>query len=176
VGSVSLCWNDVVAAAAPNRARLERREALLAERISSATLQIVQLERAVRPFGSPLAGEPDGAAERRARRALANDELLSTPPDLARRLDEQSVAVWRVGAGNDWGVFTRFDTIWLAPGESCDLGYQNLLPAKGPGQSSLSIGELSLSSAPSSPRMLDVLGLVEHASGRSIPRHEDYDA
>jgi hypothetical protein len=177
VGSLWVSWNDVVAAAAPLLTRLEQRQTALIDRISAATLDVVELDRAQRPAASPLSGErDDDEAGRRARRALESDELLSTPPDLARRLDERSVAVWRIGSGSDWGVATRFDSVWFQPGQSCKLGHYDVLPAKGAGHPSLTIGDLTLSCAPSSLRLLEVVRLVEQASGRPVPRHVDYDA
>ncbi|UOR06807.1 hypothetical protein MUN82_06810 [Hymenobacter aerilatus] len=177
-----LAWLDEQTAARPFMAAVRAQSAALEASVARIqepllfTTQGRQTSYYQPDYSTPYPHAALADTERRqAQRALYRDGLCETPTPLQTRLHDQQVALWAVPDQAAWAVSIRQDTIVLTPPTLPAVELITLRPAKGGGAMLLSIGDLHLQDAYTSPTLGQLAAALEQHVGVVVRRVEQYD-
>jgi hypothetical protein len=121
--------------------------------------------------------EPTGNArlQREASLALTTPDILLTPAPIAQRLSPRSFALWSNRVMKVHCLSTRWDTVIWDDGAPMKIGWWHVLPAKGPGQSSLHAGNWSVLDFTDSTSVPEVVNALKALPGVTVDRMESHD-
>jgi len=159
---------------------LEEMEKLFwAEVKNFSVIQSVQIDHRIRPYCLPnyASKNPESIYEdqllRRAQKSLYKKSLLDTPDFVLEGMTENTIRVWT--NNGRYFVSTMFDTAEF--GEKDDqIEIHDLLPAKGSGQLSVNINDLSLSDSHGSEGLKALISTIEAVTKKKYPVYQDYDS
>jgi hypothetical protein len=178
---IFLDYLDLVALAGPFAEAARGQSAALAEASGQVAQRLIfTMQQEQYPFyvGGDDERGPLSAEEARSRyqagRALYREGLYDTPPLLAAPLSTSQVLLWAVPGPPRWAVSTKWDTMLLTPAPP-RLELVTLRPARGSGNVTLYLGDLSLSDAYGSPALAELATAIERATGLAVNQYEDYD-
>lgn len=116
--------------------------------------------------------EPTGEArlKREAWLALAAPDILLTPQPVARRLSSRQFALWSNPGMRVHCLSTRWDSVIWDDGAASKIDWWHVLPAKGPGQSSLHAGSWSVVDFTDSTSVPAAIEALEAIPGVTISR------
>jgi hypothetical protein len=169
---LAFSWTDTAAAAAPFVAQWRAETAALVQSAATA-LDFRRFEMPL-PLTSP--GDPVdqtiGSWENW--RALNSRTLLATPVTVAKGLSTRSFAIWQSAGEAVWAFSTAWDTIVLRP--TTQVLWIETKPAKGGGQSCLSIDRLSIAMPYGTEQIAAAAAALAALPGLRVEKVEDYDA
>jgi hypothetical protein len=121
-------------------------------------------------------GDPGEARQRReAELALTSPDLLATPPAIAQQLSKRSFALWSNPGMKVHCLSTRWDSVIWDAGSSLTVERWETLPAKGPGESALHVGDWRVRDRSESRVIADAAEALLRIPGVSINRSGGYD-
>ena len=144
-----------------------------------SVIQSIQINNRIRPYCLPnyTSKNPESIYEdqllRRAQKSLYKKSLLDTPDFVLEGMTENTIRVWT--NNGRYFVSTLFDTAEF--GEKDDqIEIHDLLPAKGSGQLSININDLSLSDSHGSEGLKALISTIETVTKKKYPVYQDYDS
>ncbi len=159
---------------------LEEMEKLFwAEVKNFSVIQSVQIDHRIRPYCLPnyASKNPESIYEdqllRRAQKSLYKKSLLDTPSLVLKGVTENTIRVWT--NNGRYFVSTMFDTVEFGE-EDDQIEIHDLLPAKGSGQLSININDLSLSDSHGSEGLNALISTIEAVTRKKYPVYQDYDS
>ncbi len=142
-------------------------------------IQSVEINHRIRPYCLPnyASKNPESIYDdpllRRAQKALYKKSLLDTPYFTLEGMTENTIRVW-TNNGKHF-VSTMFDTVEFG-GKDDQIEIHDLLPAKGSGQLSININDLSLSDSHGSKGLNALISTIETITKKKYPIYQDYDS
>ncbi len=142
-------------------------------------IQSVQINHRIRPYCLPnyASKNPESIYNdpllRRAQKSLYKKSLLDTPNFILDGMTENMIRVW-TNNGKRF-VSTMFDTVEFG-GKDDQIEIHDLLPAKGSGQLSVNINDLSLSDSHGSEGLKALISTIETVTKKKYPVYQDYDS
>ncbi|MBK8421595.1 hypothetical protein [Candidatus Villigracilis saccharophilus] len=142
-------------------------------------IQSVQINHRIRPYCLPnyASKNPESIYDdpllRRAQKALYKKSLLDTPYFILEGMTENTIRVWT--NNGRFFVSTLFDTAEFG-GKDDQIEIHDLLPAKGSGQLSININDLSLSDSHGSKGLNALISTIETITKKKYPIYQDYDS
>ena len=159
---------------------LEEMEQLFwAEVNNFSAIQSVKINNRIRPYCLPnyASNNPESIYEdpllRRAQKSLYKKSLLDTPSLVLEGMTENTIRVW-TNNGKHF-VSTMFDTVEFG-GKDDQIEIHDLLPAKGSGQLSVNINDLSLNDSHGSEGLKALISTIETVTKKKYPVYQDYDS
>lgn len=108
----------------------------------------------------------------RALNGFYNRALFQTPLEIQAQINSFKVCIWQATTG-EYYLSNTYETIALT--DSLKISWSNLLPAKGSGHSSISIGDFSISNEHSRPETQQLITHLEKVLNIKISCYEAYD-
>ena len=142
-------------------------------------IQSVQINHRIRPYCLPnyASKNPESIYNdpllRRAQKSLYKKSLLDTPNFILDGMTENMIRVW-TNNGKRF-VSTMFDTVEFG-GKDDQIEIHDLLPAKGSGQLSVNINDLSLNDSHGSEGLKALISTIETVTKKKYPVYQDYDS
>lgn len=142
-------------------------------------IQSVQINNRIRPYCLPnyASKNPESIYNdpllRRAQKSLYKKSLLDTPSFVLEGMTENTIRMW-TNNGKHF-VSTMFDTVELRDKDN-QIEIHDLLPAKGSGQLSVNINDLSLSDSHGSEGLKTLINTIETITKKKFPVYQDYDS
>lgn len=102
--------------------------------------------------------------------ALAAPDVLPTPAPVAKRLSKRQFALWSNPAMKVHCLSTRWDSVIWDDGASPKIDWWHVLPAKGPGQSALHLGNWSVIDSTDSTSVPDAIRALDAIPGVRVNR------
>ncbi len=170
-GLVYVRWLDTATAAAPYVAQWRASTAALVQ--SAATLAAFHrfdMTRGLAPAGDPIDPHPAAFEDWRA---LNSRTLLGTPASIVERLSAGSCALWQSTENSLWAFSTSWDTVVLRP--TSRASWTEIKPAKGGGQSGLSVDDLSIVMPYGTKGIAAAAAALKALPGLKVAKTEDYD-
>ena len=99
--------------------------------------------------------------------------LLDTPNFILEGMTENTIRVWT--NNGKYFVSTMFDTVEFGKKDD-QIEIHDLLPAKGSGQLSVNINDLSLSDSHDSEGLKALISTIETVTKKKYPVYQDYDS
>jgi hypothetical protein len=159
---------------------LEEMERLFWAKVKNfSVIQSVQIDHRIQPYCLPnySSKNPESIYEdrllRRAQKSLYKKSLLDTPSLVLEGMTENTIRVW-TNNGRHF-VSTMFDTVEFGE-EDDQIEIHDLLPAKGSGQLSVNINDLSLSDASGSEGLKALISTIKAITKKNYPVYQDYDS
>lgn len=121
--------------------------------------------------------EPTGRAKQRreANLALTAPDLLVTPAPIADRLSPRMFALWSNPDTKLRCLSTHWDSVIWDEGAARTIDWWHVLPAKGPGQSSLHVGNWRVIDFADSSSVPEAVRVLEGIPGVTVNHMEGYD-
>ena len=101
-----------------------------------------------------------------------NRLLFQTPLKIKEQINSFKVCTWQATTG-DYYLSNAYETVALK--EDLKTSWVNLLPAKGSGQGSLSIGDFNITNEYSRSETKTLVNHLENILSIKISCYEDYD-
>jgi hypothetical protein len=171
--------NEIEIAKPYVKALEEMERSLWADAKNFSVTQSVQINNRIRPYCLPnyASKNPESIYEdrllRKSQKALYKKSLLDTPSIVLEGMTENTVRVW-TNNGKHF-VSTMFDTVELGEKDN-QIEIHDLLPAKGSGQLSININDLSLSDSHGSEGLKALISTIETVTKKKYPVYQDYDS
>lgn len=171
--------NEIEIAKPYVKALEEMERSLWADAKHFSVTQSVQINNRIRPYCLPnyASKNPESIYNdpllRRAQKSLYKRSLLDTPNFILEGMTENTIRVW-TNNGKHF-VSTMFDTVELGEKDN-QIEIHDLLPAKGSGQLSININDLSLSDSHGSEGLKALISTIETVTKKKYPVYQDYDS
>ena len=171
--------NEIEIAKPYMKAKEEMERSFWAEDKNFSVVQSVQINHRIRPYCLPnyASKNPESIYDnpllRRAQKSLYKKSLLDTPNLVLDGMTENMIRVW-TNNGRHF-VSTMFDTVELGEKDN-KIEIHDLLPAKGSGQLSVNINDLSLSDSHGSEGLNGLISTIETVTKKKYPVYQDYDS
>ena len=171
--------NEIEIAKPYMKAKEEMERSFWAEDKNFSVVQSVQINHRIRPYCLPnyASKNPESIYNdpllRRAQKALYKKSLLDTPSLVLEGMTENMIRVW-TNTGKHF-VSTMFDTVEFGRKDD-QIEIHDLLPAKGSGQLSVNINDLSLSDSHGSEGLNTLIGTIEKITKKKYKVYQDYDS
>jgi hypothetical protein len=149
------------------------RQSVELERAAAGLSAIQTFDLAIPQLPSFFEKGDDGNRKRFAGLSLYRPSLCITPPQVARKLPKNSIAIW--SAGTLWCVSTRWDSLPLGRDRPIAARHIDLMPARGSGAVYLEVGEWSARDAYPSTEMGRIADVLRRAPGVTVSHTSDYD-
>ncbi len=157
----------------------EMESSLWADAKNFSVIQSIQINNRIRPYCLPnyASKNPESIYEdrllRRAQKSIYKKSLLDTPNFILEGMTKNTIRVW-TNNGKHF-VSTMFDTVEFG-GKDDQIEIHDLLPAKGSGQLSININDLSLSDSHGSEGLKALISTIETVTKKKYPVYQDYDS
>ena len=157
----------------------EMESSLWADAKNFSVIQSIQINNRIRPYCLPnyASKNPESIYDnpllRRAQKSLYKKSLLDTPNLALDGMTENMIRVW-TNNGKHF-VSTMFDTVEFGRKDD-QIEIHDLLPAKGSGQLSVNINDLSLSDSHGSEGLNTLIGTIEKITKKRYKVYQDYDS
>ena len=157
----------------------EMESSLWADAKNFSVVQSVQINHRIRPYCLPnyASKNPESIYNdpllRRAQKSIYKKSLLDTPNFILEGMTENTIRVW-TNNGKHF-VSTMFDTVEFGKKDD-QIEIHDLLPAKGSGQLSININDLSLSDSHGSEGLKALISTIERVTKKKYPVYQDYDS
>ena len=144
-----------------------------------SVIQSIQINNRIRPYCLPnyASKNPESIYNdpllRRAQKSLYKKSLLDTPNFILEGMTENTIRVWT--NNGKYFVSTMFDTVEFGKKDD-QIEIHDLLPAKGSGQLSVNINDLSLSDSHGSEGLNGLISTIETVTKKKSPVYQDYDS
>jgi hypothetical protein len=144
-----------------------------------SVIQSIQIKSRIRPYCLPnyASKNPESIYDdhllRRSQKALYKKSLLDTPSFVLEGMTENTIRMW-TNNGKHF-VSTMFDTVELRDKDN-QIEIHDLLPARGSGQLSIKINDLSLSDSHGSEELNALISTIETVTKKKYPVYQDYDS
>ena len=174
-GCVWISWS-VVEAAVPYLAEWQARCNALSEAApAAADILVYRLgwELPAR-FGSEtdgVSGDPHGIATN----VLYAPRILRTPPSVSDLVGSHGVALWRTSDRHSWALSTGTETVSFGIGETVEIAFNDIRPAKGAGCYEISVAGWSIRDCHGSNAIRRILADLAAVPGVTITTTEGYD-
>ena len=171
--------NEIEIAKPYVKALEEMESSLWADAKNFSVIQSIQINNRIRPYCLPnyASKNPESIYEdrllRRAQKALYKKSLLDTPSLVLEGMTENMIRVWT--NNGKYFVSTMFDTVEFGRKDD-QIEIHDLLPAKGSGQLSVNINDLSLSDSHDSEGLKALISTMETVTKKKYPVYQDYDS
>ena len=171
--------NEIEIAKPYVKALEEMESSLWADAKNFSVIQSIQINNRIRPYCLPnyASKNPESIYEdrllRRAQKALYKKSLLDTPSLVLEGMTENMIRVWT--NNGKYFVSTMFDTVEFGRKDD-QIEIHDLLPAKGSGQLSVNINDLSLSDSHESEGLNTLIGTIEKITKQKYKVYQDYDS
>ena len=171
--------NEIEIAKPYVKALEEMESSLWADAKNFSVIQSIQINNRIRPYCLPnyASKNPESIYEdqllRRAQKSLYKKSLLDTPSLVLEGMTENMIRVW-TNTGKHF-VSTMFDTVEFGRKDD-QIEIHDLLPAKGSGQLSVNINDLSLNDSHGSEGLKALISTIETVTKKKYPVYQDYDS
>ncbi len=112
---------------------------------------------------------------RASQMALYKRQLYQTPLPVQNVLSDDEIAVYTIQALDKTFVSTKWDTVFLAPGDMNSIICTDVLPARGSGGRELMLKELRIEDSSGSDALTGLLQQIEQVTGLKAEKRERHN-
>ena len=175
IGIIYITLNDIELLDSLYSQPLRDIEELLQDKVDLTTIKNFQMQlRQNVPWSLDARKYPQYSIDfiSRALNGFHNRALFQTPLKIQAQLKPSEVCTWQTTTG-DYYLSNDQKTIMLD--HSLKISWSNILPAKGSGHGSISVGDFNISNEHSRPETQELVQHLEDILNTNIICYEDYD-